>query len=128
MSGWDVLAVAAALACFSIVLVAALILLTVFVRKAADALSTLGELRERTDEAVERRETVAQAREAVEEMRAAREVYGESADADLMEAVMAERKLNGKPFRVEDNERQHADEEQEPSVPGDSFYVPSDWQ
>lgn len=119
------LAAAFAVLIFSVVFLAALLLLAIFVRKAAEALLTLGELRERTDETDERRATVASARHAVEEIH---NTYGGSGDPDeeLLRAVQTEAALrNGKPYRVADNENLHAEQDEGPSIEGDSFYVPT---
>lgn len=126
MSAWSIVAAAAALICFGTLFLAGLILLAVFVRQAALALLTIGELRERTDETAERRATVVAARHAVEDVRGA---YGGSGEPDYMAAILAERQANGKPFRTAENEQRHPfEEEQEPAVQGDSFYVPAEEQ
>jgi hypothetical protein len=121
---WATLAATAALIASTVVFLAGLLLLALFVRNAAFALLALGELREKTNETDERRATVAAAREAVEDIRG-RGVYGESADADLLRAVQAEAAMNGRPYRTFENEERNVEEPEEPDIPVDSFFVPS---
>jgi hypothetical protein len=108
---------------------AGLILLTLFVRQAAFALMALRDLREQTIETDERRATVSAAQAAVEDMR--RGSFGNSADVDmdLLHAVHAEAAANGRPYRVDDNERRNNGEEEpeEVEAPG-GFYVPAEQQ
>jgi hypothetical protein len=122
----EALAVAFALLVASALFVAGLILLALFVRRAAEALLALRELREQTRETDERRATVDAAREAVEDMR--RGAFGSSGDvdADLLAAVRAEAAANGRPYRTDENERRNAgdDETEEPPEPV-GFYVPA---
>lgn len=120
------LAIVAALLVSAPVFLAGLILLAVFVQKAAHALMAVGDLREHTSERDKRRATVEAAREAVEDVRAYGETYGRPADADIQEALRVEAAMNGRPYRTTDNEhRNHAEEEEleDPSVPPDSFFV-----
>jgi hypothetical protein len=105
------------------------ILLALFVRQAAIALLALRELREQTIETDERRATVSAAQAAVEDMR--RGSFGNSADVDmdLLHAVHAEAAANGRPYRVDDNERRnHGEEEEEPPEVPEGFYVPAEQQ
>lgn len=122
----DALAVAAALAVFAALFLAGLILLALFVRRAAEALLALRDLREQTTETDERRATVSAAREAVEDMR--RGTFGGSGDVDdeLLHAVRAEAAANGRPYRTDENERRNAgDEEIEEPLETIGFYQPS---
>lgn len=125
----DAIVVAGALVVFAVVLLATLPLLALFVRRAAEALLALRDLREQTTETDDRRATVSAARQAVEDMR--RQAYGESGavDEELLATVKAEAAMNGRPYRVDDNEHRNYDEDDgEPSVPADSFYVPASEQ
>lgn len=110
------------------VYVAGLILLALFVRRAAEALLALRDLREQTTETDDRRATVAAAREAVEDMR--RGAFGESGDvdADLLASVRMEAAAAGRPYRTDDNERRNAGEEIEEPPENDGFYVPASEQ
>ena len=126
MNAWVTLAAAAALASFAVIFLAGILLLALFVRNAAFALIALRELREKTDETDERRATVAAAREAVEDIRGA--AYGGSTDAELLAAVHAEAAMNGRPYRTTENEQRNVEEPEDPTIPGDTFYVPASEQ
>ena len=130
MSAWETVVVVAALLSVLLVFLAGLLLLALFVRQAAFALIALREVREQTNEADQRRETVDAAREAVEDVRSFRDTFGGSTDAQIMDALRMEAEMNGKPFSAVVNERRNAPEEDdtEPSVPSDTFYVPSSEQ
>lgn len=129
MNAWAILAAAAALCVFAVIFLAGLLLLSLFVRNAAIALVALSDLGEHTLEKKRRREVVDAAEEAVEDIRRRADYHGDSGiDEDLMAGVMAERAMNGKSFRVEDNERSHYDEQPEPEIDGDSFFVPAEEQ
>ena len=131
MSAWETVVVVAALLSVLLVFLAGLLLLALFVRQAAFALIALREVREQTNEADQRRETVDAAREAVEDVRSFRDAFGGSTDAQIMDALRMEAEMNGKPFSTVVNEQRNAPEEEplfEPSVPSDTFYVPSSEQ
>lgn len=125
----EALLVATALATFGVLFVGGLILLALFVRRAAEALLSLRDLREQTTETDERRATVEAAREAVQDIR--RGAYGSSGDVDddLLRAVHAEAAANGRPYRTDENERRNAGDEkiEEPLEPI-GFYQPSGQQ
>ncbi|MGC1760172.1 MAG: hypothetical protein WA742_12525 [Candidatus Cybelea sp.] len=125
----EALLVATALATFGVLFVGGLILLALFVRRAAEALLSLRDLREQTTETDERRATVEAAREAVQDIR--RGAFGSSGDVDddLLRAVHAEAAANGRPYRTDENERRNAgDEEIEEPLEPIGFYQPSGQQ
>lgn len=124
----NALLIAAGLAVFAALFLAGLILLALFVRRAAEALLALRDLREQTTETDDRRATVAAAKEAVEDIR--RGAFGGSGDvdADLLHAVRAEAAANGRPYRTDENERRNAVEDEPEDAESVGFYVPSEQQ
>lgn len=123
----------AALAVFLVIFLAGLLLLVLFVRNAAFALIAVTELRDKTSEADERKATVAAAREAVDDIRRNGEAFGGSGtlDFDALRSVQAEAAINGRPYRVDENERRNVGDEQPEYTDTESvspFYVPASEQ